>query len=62
MTDITVPIGPEPVCGSLYNVRMTDGSWQVAEIIQKRFNSESKRNEYYVHYKECKCERMINIV
>ena len=45
--------GCGPVLGSLYNVLMADGNWQVAEIIQKRFNTELKRDEYYVHYKEC---------
>ena len=51
--DTSPASGTEPTIGSLYNVLMTDGSWQVAEIIQKRFNSDSKRDEYYVHYKEC---------
>lgn len=44
----------DPTQGSFYQVLMTDGSWHVAEIIQKRENTESKRQEYYVHYKECK--------
>lgn len=42
----------EPILGSFYNVRMKDNTWQVAEIIQKRQNTDTKRAEYYVHYKE----------
>lgn len=44
----------EPVLGSLYHVEMSDGTWHMAEIIQKRENMDNKRMEYYVHYKECK--------
>ena len=43
----------EPILGSFYNVQMKDNTWQVAEIIQKRQNTDTKRAEYYVHYKEC---------
>ena len=43
-----------PVLGSFYNVEMQDKSWHIAEVIQKRENSETKLTEYYVHYKECK--------
>ena len=46
----------DPTQGSFYQVLMTDGSWHVAEVIQKRENAESKRQEYYVHYKECTCK------
>ncbi len=53
------PAISEPILGSLYNVLMTDGTWQVAEIIQRRNNGELKRNEYYVHYKECKNNRRL---
>ncbi|XP_003384225.1 PREDICTED: histone acetyltransferase KAT8-like [Amphimedon queenslandica] len=42
----------EPVLGSLYHVEMTDHTWHMAEIIQKRENMDTKRMEYYVHYKE----------
>jgi histone acetyltransferase MYST1 len=31
---------------------MCDGSWHMAEVIQKRDNPDNRRTEYYVHYKE----------
>lgn len=45
----------EPTAGSCYNIEMSDGSWHIAEIVQKRENSsrETTRTEYYVHYREC---------
>ena len=43
----------EPSLGSCYNIQMCDESWHVAEIVQKRENSETTRIEYYVHYREC---------
>ena len=45
---------PMPTLGAFYYVQRADDSWHVAEIIQKRENAESKRTEFYVHYKECK--------
>ena len=39
--------------GSLYQVQRMDGSWHMAEVIQKRENPETKCTEYYVHYKDC---------
>ena len=42
-----------PTLGVRYYVKRGDGSWHVAEIIQKRENPENQRTEFYVHYKEC---------
>ena len=39
--------------GALYHVQRLDGSWHMAEVIQKRDNPETKCKEYYVHYKDC---------
>ena len=47
---------PEPILGVFYHVQRTDKTWHVAEVIQKRENPESKKLEYYVHYKECESE------
>ena len=53
--DGQTPVPTEPILGSLYQVEMNDGTWHVAEIIQKRTNHETKITEYYIHYKECMC-------
>lgn len=47
----------EPTLGVFYYVQRVDESWHVAEVIQKRENLETKEQEYYVHYKECKLIR-----
>lgn len=44
----------EPNLGVFYYVQRVDESWHVAEVIQKRENLETKEQEFYVHYKECK--------
>jgi ribonuclease HI len=44
----------EPSLGVFYYVQRVDESWHVAEVIQKRENFETKEQEFYVHYKECK--------
>ena len=44
----------EPSLGVFYYVQRVDESWHVAEVIQKRENLETKEQEFYVHYKECK--------
>lgn len=38
--------------GSLYHAQRLDGSWHMAEVIQKRENPDTKCTEYYVHYKD----------
>ena len=45
--------GQEPLLGTHYHVRRTDGSWHVGEVIQRRANHDSGHTEYYVHYKDC---------
>lgn len=50
----------DPTLGSLYHVEMSDRTWHVAEIIQKRESLEAKGMEYYVHYKECKSRKKKN--
>ena len=46
-----------PTLGGFYHVERGDGSWHVAEVIQRRENPDSGRAEFYVHYKECECAR-----
>ena len=43
----------EPSLNTFYYIQRSDDSWWVAEIIQRRDNSEHKRAEFYVHYKDC---------
>ncbi len=50
--------GPEPTLGAYYYVQRADEEWYIAEIIQRRENTESRRLEFYVHYKECE---LVNI-
>ncbi|XP_059098789.1 histone acetyltransferase KAT8-like [Tigriopus californicus] len=40
----------EIAIGDNLNVKRTDGTWHMAEVVHERFNSHSQTHEYYVHY------------
>ena len=44
----------EPSLTTHYNVRRSDNTWHVGEVIQKRTNTENGLTELYIHYKDCK--------
>lgn len=48
----------EPTLNTCYYVQRADGTWHVAEVIQKREIDQEdieKKKEFYVHYKDCEC-------
>lgn len=46
----------DPTLNTYYYVQRADGTWHVAEVIQKREIDvdNEKKKEFYVHYKDCK--------